>query len=126
MKKLERELNEIWKHMDNVFYLMGYVTGNAEMKETEQGEIVLDDYSEEQLDMLQELCDYLYIKLKEVEGKLEEKAIIKKKKSDLYAQLGQLVFINAKYDEEDEAIADIEEELLDLIETETEMEKEEQ
>lgn len=123
MKKLERELNEIWKHMDNVQSLMCAVIGDAEMKETEQGEIELDDYSEEKVNMLQGLCDYLYNKQNEVKRKLEEKAVIKKKKRDLYAQLGQLVFINAEYNEKDEGIEDIEAELMELIEMETEMEE---
>lgn len=104
---MERELNEIRKHMDNVLLLMSDVIGDAEMTETEEGEIELDDYSEEKVDMLQGLLEYLYGKQKEVECKLEEKEISRRKKQDLYAQLGELGFVN-------------EAELLELIENEKE------
>lgn len=120
MKKLERELREVRKQMDNALYLMTEVVGDADMMEVEPDVIKLDYLSEKKVDKLQELCDYLNYRRQVIEQKLNEKETneIRKKKQELYAQLGQLVFINAKYDEENEEIADIEEELLDLIEME--------
>lgn len=122
MKKLERELREVRKQMDNALYLMTAVVGDADMTEVEPDVIKLDYLSEKKVDKLQELCDYLNYRRQVIEQKLNEKETneIRKKKQELYAQLGQLVFINAKYDEENEEIADIEEELLDLIEMEEE------